>query len=87
MEWHVKKSCCNQKAGRLYIVLSDTGGSLKMLAEAQACERVKVGDLLSPLKDAQYCINRDTSRVIKIIDARQYLCEEWERLRQLSDDK
>ncbi|MDW2642240.1 signal transduction protein PmrD [Citrobacter sp. HN-141] len=87
MEWHVKKSCCNRKAGRLYIVLCDTGGSLKMLAEAQACERVKVGDLLSPLKDAQYCINRDTSRVIKIIDARQYLCEEWERLRQLSDDK
>lgn len=67
MEWHVKKSCCHKKAGRLYIVLCDSGGSLKMLAEAQSSEWVKPGDLLSPLKDALYCINRDTSRLIKIL--------------------
>ena len=72
---------------RLYIVLCDSGGSLKMLAEAQSFERVKPGDLLSPLKDAQYCVNRDVSRVIKIIDARQYICDEWERLLRLSADK
>lgn len=54
MEWHVKKSCCHKKAGRLYIVLCDGGGSLKMLAEAQSSEWVKPGDLLSPLKDALY---------------------------------
>lgn len=87
MEWHVKKSCCHKKAGRLYIVLCDSGGSLKMLAEAQSSERVKPGDLLSPLKDAQYCVNRDASHVIKIIDARQYICDEWERLLRLSADK
>ncbi|HCB1462453.1 hypothetical protein G7Z93_01965 [Citrobacter freundii] len=29
MEWHVKKSCCHKKAARLYIVLCDSGGSLK----------------------------------------------------------
>lgn len=87
MEWHVKKSCCHKKAGRLYIVLCDSGGSLKMLAEAQSFERVKPGDLLSPQKDAQYCVNRDASRVIKIIDARQYICDEWERLLRLSADK
>ena len=84
MEWHVKKSCCHKKAERLYIVLCDSGGSLKMLAEAQSFERVKPGDLLSQLKDAQYCVNRDVSRVIKIIDARQYICDEWERLLRLS---
>lgn len=87
MEWHVKKSCCHKKAGRLYIVLCDSGGSLKMLAEAQSFERVKPGDLFSPLKDAQYCVNRDASRVIKIIDARQYICDEWVRLLRLSADK
>ena len=87
MEWHVKKSRCHKKAGRLYIVLCDSGGSLKMLAEAQSFERVKPGDLLLPLKDAQYCVNRDASRVIKIIDARQYICDEWERLLRLSADK
>ena len=87
MEWHVKKSCCHKKAARLYIVLCDSGGSLKMLAEAQSFERVKPGDLLSPLKYAQYCVNRDVSRVIKIIDARQYICDEWERLLRLSADK
>ena len=87
MEWHVKKSCCHKKAARLYIVLCDSGGSLKMLAEAQSFERVKPSDLLSPLKDAQYCVNRDASRVIKIIDARQYICDEWERLLRLSADK
>ncbi|WP_213133771.1 signal transduction protein PmrD [Citrobacter sp. FP75] len=87
MEWHVKKSCCHKNAGKLYIVLCDSGGSLKMLAEANASERVNPGDLLSPLKDAQYCINRDKTRVIKIIDARQYLCDEWERLLQQSTGK
>ncbi|HBM9258136.1 TPA: signal transduction protein PmrD [Citrobacter freundii] len=87
MEWHVKKSCCLKKARRLYIVLCDSGGSLKMLAEAQSSESLKPGDLLSPLKDAQYCVNRDASRVIKIIDARQYICDEWEHLLRLSADK
>lgn len=77
----------SQKARRLYVVLCDSGGSLKMLAEAQSSERVKPGDLLSPLKDAQYCINRDLSRMIKIIDARQYICDEWERVLRLSEDK
>lgn len=77
----------SQKAGKLYIVLCDSGGSLKMLAQTQSSERVKPGDLLSPLKDAQYCINRDKSRVIKIIDARQYICDEWERPVRLSEDK
>jgi signal transduction protein PmrD len=77
----------SQESRRLYIVLCDSGGSLKMLAEAQSFERVKPGDLLSPLKDAQYCVNRDASRVIKIIDARQYICDEWERLLRLSADK
>jgi signal transduction protein PmrD len=77
----------SQESRRLYIVLCDSGGSLKMLAEAQSFERVKPGDLLSPLKDAQYCVNRDVSRVIKIIDARQYICDEWERLLRLSADK
>lgn len=86
MEWQVKKSCCVKKAGKLYLVICDTSGSLKMLAEANASEWVKPGDLLSPLKDAQYCINRDKSRVIKIIEARQYICEEWAHLLQLSDD-
>ncbi|EFE10059.1 signal transduction protein PmrD [Citrobacter youngae] len=87
MEWHVKKSCCHKKAGKLYIVLCDSGGSLKMLAEAQASVGVKPGDLLSPLKDAQYCVNRNASQVIKIIDARQYICDEWERLLKLSEEK
>lgn len=87
MEWHVKKSCCLKKTGKIYIVICNSGGSLKMLAEAQTSERVNVGDLLSPLKDALYCINRDTSRVIKIIDARQYHCDDWQRLLHLSEGK
>lgn len=87
MEWHVKKSCCLKKAGRLYIVLSDSSGSLKMLAEVNTSLRVRPGDLLSPLRDAQYCVNQDKSRVIKIIEARRYLCDEWERLLQASGDK
>lgn len=87
MEWHVKKSCYLKNEGKLYIVICDSSGSLKMLAETNASERLKPGELLSPLKDALYCINRDKSRVIKIIDAKQYICEEWERLLMLSDHK
>lgn len=87
MEWHVKKAYYHKRAGRLCIVPCDSDGSLKILAQAQSSERIKPGDLLSPLKDTQYCINRGTSRVTKITDARQYTCDGRERLLQLSKDK
>ncbi|WP_336219394.1 signal transduction protein PmrD [Citrobacter amalonaticus] len=83
MEWRVKKSCCNKTSGKHVLVLSDTGDSLKMLAEVQSDWVVSAGDMLSPLKDARYCINRDKSRTIKILDARHYTSEEWERLKAL----
>lgn len=81
MEWLVKKSCTSKCQKRHVLVLSDTSGTLKMIAEVSNDIIVKPGDLLSPLKDALYCINRDKQRTIKVIDARCYSSEEWERVR------
>ncbi|EAT1007568.1 signal transduction protein PmrD, partial [Salmonella enterica] len=36
--------------------------------------------ILSPLQDAQYCINREKHQTLKIVDARCYSCDEWQRL-------
>lgn len=80
MEWLVKKSRYVKQRERYVLVLSDLGGLLKMIAQTSASEVVNPGDLLSPQKDAQYCINREKTRTIKIIDASPYTSEEWERL-------
>ncbi len=58
MEWLVKKSCCNKQDNRHVLMLCDAGGAIKMIAEVKSDFAVKVGDLLSPLQNALYCINR-----------------------------
>lgn len=83
MEWQVKKSCYDKTSGKQALVLSDAGGSLKMIAEVQSDIIVNAGDILSPLKDALYSVNRDTRRTVKVLDARSYTCDEWERLKTL----
>ncbi|POT59787.1 signal transduction protein PmrD [Citrobacter amalonaticus] len=82
MEWLVKKSCYDKKSGEQVLVLSDAGGSLKMIAEVKTDIAVNPGDILSPMKDALYCINREKGRTVKILDAKNYTSEEWERLSQ-----
>ena len=59
MEWLVKKSCCNKQDNRHVLMLCDAGGAIKMIAEVKSDFAVKVGDLLSPLQNALYCINRE----------------------------
>ncbi|MCD4622053.1 signal transduction protein PmrD, partial [Proteus mirabilis] len=65
----------------------DAGGSLKMIAEVQSDIVVNAGDILSPQKDALYSVNRDCGRTVKILDARNYTCDEWERLKTLLGNK
>ena len=87
MEWQVKKSCYDKRSGKHALVLSDAGGSLKMIAEVQSDIVVNAGDILSPQKDALYSVNRDCGRTAKILDARNYTCDEWERLKTLLGNK
>uniref|UniRef100_UPI00398C5DBD signal transduction protein PmrD n=1 Tax=Salmonella enterica TaxID=28901 RepID=UPI00398C5DBD len=58
----------------------DSGVSLKRMAEANSMILLGPGDILSPLKDAKYCINREKNQTLKIVDARCYSCDEWQRL-------
>ncbi|EAS2367675.1 signal transduction protein PmrD, partial [Salmonella enterica subsp. enterica] len=55
MEWLVKKSHYVKKRACHVLVLCDSGGSLKMIAEANSMILLSPGDILSPLQDAQYC--------------------------------
>ncbi|RZN20352.1 MULTISPECIES: signal transduction protein PmrD [unclassified Escherichia] len=79
MEWLVKKSCSDKQDNRHVLKLCDTGGTIKMIAEVQTDFSVKSGDLLSPLQDALYCINREKQRTVKVISASSYSVEEWGR--------
>ena len=65
MEWLVKKTCCNKQDNRHVIMLCDAGGAIKMIAEVKSDFAVKVGDLLSPLQNALYCINREKLHTVK----------------------
>ena len=48
-------------------MLCDAGGAIKMIAEVKSDFAVKVGDLLSPLQNALYCINREKLHTVKVI--------------------
>ncbi|MTH46438.1 signal transduction protein PmrD [Intestinirhabdus alba] len=80
MEWLVKKTLYLEKSTRQFLVLWDSGGSLKMIAEVLSVRLLQVGDVLSPMPDALYCINRDRSWTVKMISAGYYCRTEWERL-------
>ena len=69
MEWLVKKSCCNKQDNRHVLMLCDAGGAIKMIAEVKSDFAVKVGDLLSPLQNALYCINREKLHTVKVLSA------------------
>lgn len=72
MEWLVKKSCCNKQDNRHVIMLCDAGGAIKMIAEVKSDFAVKSGDLLSPLQNALYCINREKLHTVKVLSASCY---------------
>ncbi len=50
-----------------------------MIAEVKSDFAVKVGDLLSPLQNALYCINREKLHTVKVLSASSYSPDEWER--------
>src|SRR5699024_11657318 len=63
----------------LPILLCDVGGAIKIIAEVKSDFAMKVGDLLSPLQNALYCINREKQCTVKVISASCYSVEEWAR--------
>ncbi len=77
MEWLVKKSCCDKQDNRHVLKLCDAGGTIKMIAEVKSDFAVKVGDLLSPLQNALYCINREKLHTVKVLSASSYSPDEW----------
>ena len=79
MEWLVKKSCSNKQDNRHILKLCDAGGTIRMIAEVQTDFSVKSGNLLSPLQDALYCINREKQHTVKVLSASSYSPDEWER--------
>ena len=79
MEWLVKNSCGNKQDNRHVLMLCDAGGAIKMIAEVKSDFAVKVGDLLSPLQNALYCINREKLHTVKVLSASSYSPDEWER--------
>ncbi|QUJ02731.1 signal transduction protein PmrD [Salmonella enterica subsp. enterica] len=82
MEWLVKKSHYVKRGRAMFWVLCDSGGSLKNDAEANSMILPSPGDILSPFTGcAAYCvIIGKTPDLAKIVDARCYSCDEWQRL-------
>ena len=76
MEWWVKKIQDNASASPCRVVLQS--GTLEMIAEIEACRlHLRVGDKLTPLTDARYCLNNNPAHTLKILNATHYSSERW----------
>ncbi|MGS8663112.1 signal transduction protein PmrD, partial [Salmonella enterica subsp. enterica serovar Infantis] len=62
--WLVKTAPYVNKRACHVLVLFDSCGSIKMIAEANSMILLRPGDILSPLQDAQYCINREKHQTL-----------------------
>ncbi|ELD7222471.1 polymyxin B resistance protein pmrD [Klebsiella pneumoniae] len=51
--------------------------SICMIAEIAAETSVSKGDILFPVKDATYLINRDKHRTVKVLCAREFNATYW----------
>lgn len=75
MEWVVCDVICTIKKD-IYL-LKLYGGPLNMIAEVVSNAPIYKGDILYPIKDAKYLVNKNESRPVKVISASEYSTSCW----------
>lgn len=66
-------------------VLTLRAANLKMLAETASASPVQAGDILYPVRDALYLINRNAEQPLKVTRATAFSATQWRFLKKLSD--
>ncbi len=80
MEWLVIDIVYLRERGICILVLR--ASSLKMMAEVSSEVSVQVGDILHPVKDATYLINKNKNLRLKIISASVFSATQWYLLKK-----
>lgn len=82
MEWLVIDVIYLRTTGRNWLILQ--GSTLKMMAEVTSEHPIKSGDILYPVTDAMYLINRNANQRLKVISASAFSATQWGFLKRLS---
>ncbi|WPS11064.1 polymyxin B resistance protein pmrD (plasmid) [Klebsiella aerogenes] len=85
MEWLVIDAFYLRATESYMLVLRS--GSLKMMVEAISKTPVLPGDILHPVRDAIYLINKNESRPVKAINASEFSATRWRFLKKSSKRK
>lgn len=75
MEWIIEGVIFLKKIDTYLVKLRSS--TLSMLAEISTETAVSKGDILFPVKDAAYLINRDIRRNVYILCAREFCASYW----------
>ena len=80
MEWLVMDVVYLKTTGGCVLILC--AGSLKMMAEVTCETAVQPGDILYPVADAMYLINKDDNQPLKVTSASSFSATQWHFLKK-----
>ncbi|SFT67794.1 signal transduction protein PmrD [Kosakonia arachidis] len=75
MEWLVLDAIYLGKASRYMLILH--AGTLKMMSEVTSKSLIQPGDILYPVSDAMYLINKNENQRLKITSASAFSATQW----------
>ncbi|OKP15440.1 hypothetical protein [Serratia fonticola] len=82
MEWHVVDVLSLNAPPDEYALVLNSGAVITVVAKVSSPIPIKPGDILYPMLDAKYCVNRDKTRVVKASNVIKFCLIEWESLRK-----
>ena len=80
MEWLVIGVIYLGKASRYMLILH--AGTLKMMSEVSSKPLIQPGDILYPVSDAVYLINKNENQRLKITSASAFSATQWRFLKK-----
>ncbi|MGF6101205.1 polymyxin B resistance protein pmrD [Enterobacter sp. A4] len=83
MEWRITGVVELASTHRYALILC--ADRLKLLADISSLAPLAVGDILYPVQDAKYLINKDEQKVVAIISAAAFTPLRWKLLQAHSD--
>ncbi|WP_431222266.1 hypothetical protein ACQ86O_18155 [Serratia sp. L9] len=82
MKWHVIDVLVLNSSSNQYALILNGDPAITLLAQTRSAIAIRPGDILYPVLDAKYCVNRDRSRKIKVTNVTKFCLKQWEWLRE-----
>lgn len=85
MEWLVIDAMYLRTTGAWALILH--ASSLKMMAEVSSEAPIQAGDILYPVRDAIYLINKNENQRLKVTSASAFSATHWRFLKRLYENR